>query len=106
MNDHSALALNKFVSGNETHIVLSGRLDHTTVAKLRKAVRDSLNEPAAAVVINFAKVNWLDSMSMGVLMSCHQLLEARNRKLVLTECNGMLLKALQLVNFHRILEIR
>ena len=106
MNDQSQLTLSKYVSGNETNIVLSGHLDYQTVPKLRRAVRESLSDNSSAVVINLANVQWLDSMAMGILMSCHRLLETRNRKLVLSNCTGMLLKALQLVNFHRILEIR
>jgi anti-anti-sigma factor len=102
----SELRIEMSMAGSSTLVDLSGYLDHTTVARLSKAIRTSLNHNTVEVVLDLGKVAWLDSVAMGQFMMYRQLLEKKDRKLVLANCKGTLLAALRLVNFHKLLEIR
>lgn len=102
----SELRIEMSMAGGSTLVDLSGQLDHTTVARLSKAVRASFKHNTVEVVLDLGKVAWLDSVAMGQFMMYRQLLEKKGRKLVLANCKGTLLTALRLVNFHKLLEIR
>jgi anti-anti-sigma factor len=56
--------------------------------------------------LDFADVEWLDSMAMGTLLTIRRQLEAEGKLLVLSGCKGKLLDALRLANFHKLFELR
>jgi anti-anti-sigma factor len=87
---------------------LSGRLDFATVFDLTTAVRRCRKKHALAreLVLDFADVEWLDSMAMGTLLTIRRQLEAEGKLLVLSGCKGKLLDALRLANFHKLFELR
>lgn len=89
-----------------TIVDLTGWLDHTTVLGLSKAVIKCSSHAAPEVVFDLGKVTWLDSTAIGRFMIYRQQLEKAGKKLVLSNCKGMLLDALRLANVHKILELR
>jgi anti-anti-sigma factor len=100
------LRIEMSMTGSSTLIELSGQLDHSTVARLNKAIQASLDHNTIEVVLDFGMVTWLDSRAIGQFMVYRQRLEKNGKKLVLAHCKGTLLSALRLVNFHKIFEMR
>lgn len=89
-----------------TVLGLSGRLDYNSASKFRRVVRECLKHPAPAVVVDFDRLEYLDSMAMGALLVIREQLQTAGKTLVLSNCKGLILEALHLANFHKIFEIR
>ena len=93
--------------GTSTFLKLSGRIDYTGAPKLhREVLLNSKSPDSTEVVLDFGKVDWLDSMAMGTLLTIRQHLERDGKKLVFSNCHGSLLDGFKLLKFHKIFEIR
>lgn len=93
-------------AGQSTLVDLAGRLDHATVSQFRKAIRSCIDHQSREVVVDCGKLDYLDSLAMGGLLACRDLLTKEGKTLVLANCRGLLLDALRLGNFHKIFEMR
>jgi len=93
--------------GTSTFLKLSGRIDYTGAPKFhREVLLNSKRPESIEVVLDFGKVDWLDSMAMGTLLTIRQHLERDGKKLVFSNCRGALLDGFKLLKFHKIFEIR
>lgn len=94
-------------AGQTTELNLSGWFDFSSATKFRKAVRDCLkHEAMRELVIDFGRLEYLDSLAMGALMVCREQLQKEGKPLVLANCKGLVLEALQLANFHKLFTLR
>ena len=74
----------------------SGEIDMHTVQSLDDTVLDLLDEEPQAIVLNLAKLNYISSSGIGVIMNCHAEMVGRGGVLVLTGVHGNVEQSLQL----------
>jgi anti-sigma B factor antagonist len=80
--------------GTWTVVIVRGELDLSTSAKLRAALDAGLGEGAPRIAVDLTDVPFMDSSSLGVLVSC--LREARDGELRLVGVQGSPAKVIAL----------
>ena len=65
------MTINKTSKGTELVIAIEGRVDTVTAPELEKSIKDSA-EGAESLVLDFAKVEYISSAGLRVLLSSHK----------------------------------
>ncbi len=84
---------------------LEGELDTATARELRTAVATAMATDATAVVLDLARLSFIDSTGIAVfLAACHQA-ESHGRSFTLRHPSRMVLKVLHLTGVDRLLDV-
>ena len=94
MNDHTAT------------LALEGRFDFNSHRDFRTSY-DSLlsNNQVRMIVIDFAKVDYLDSSALGMLLLLREKVETSGKKISLRGLQGTVQQVLEIANFQRLFTI-
>jgi len=87
-------------------IALAGRFDFTTHRDFRKAGEDALESSNITIEINMAKVDYLDSAALGMLLLLREKANNLNRTVSLTHCHNFVQEVLNVANFGKLFTLR
>ena len=65
------MKITKNLNGTNLTIALEGRLDTTTAPELEQALKESM-DAAAALTLDFSKLDYISSAGLRVLLSAHK----------------------------------
>jgi anti-anti-sigma factor len=85
---------------------LVGRMDFSSVTKFRAAMIKASQKEWPNVVVDCARLEYIDSSAMGNLLFWRGKLEEHQRAITLANCNGPVLKALRIGGFHKLFEMQ
>jgi len=92
-------------NGDITIIVFGQKaLDASNAAAMKKEVQPLL-KPGAKVIFDLGQVEFVDSSGLGAILSCLRLVTSQDGDLKLCSVTKTVRVLLQLVRFHRILDI-
>jgi len=74
--------------------------------ELGEAVRSSLEGGHRKIVINFARVNTLDSSGLGELVGCYQSIKKNQGELRLCGLNERIFNLMQMTSLHSVFEVK
>ncbi|MEU1013562.1 2-oxo-4-hydroxy-4-carboxy-5-ureidoimidazoline decarboxylase [Streptomyces sp. NPDC005890] len=86
-------------------ILLTGRLDVTSAADIRRVLHEAVDTSADDVVLDLTGLDSWDATGLGVIMGVHRRAGRRNRRLVLRGVPSMMMRLLTATRLHRILII-
>ncbi|HEY5031960.1 MAG TPA: STAS domain-containing protein [Actinomycetes bacterium] len=88
-------------------LVLPERLDVTTVGDLRDAMTLAVESgPAVDVLVDMSRVQVVDSVGLGLLVSTHRNCLRAGRRLVLVDPQPRMLRLLAVTRLHRVLHLQ
>ena len=93
------------VSGEAGEVVLSGRLDVSTVHDVRSAIHAALETGSGDLVIDLRDVEMLDATGLGMLVCAHRKAGRSGRRLVLRNLSPQLQRLLRVSRLNRILVV-
>jgi anti-sigma B factor antagonist len=99
------LALENEPSGRWTLIHVRGELDLHTSPQLRDHVLASLGEPPVRVALDLSDVSFMDSTSLGMLVTCLKRVRERDGRLVIVGVSGSPMKVLTLTGLDRVFDL-
>jgi anti-sigma B factor antagonist len=83
-------------AGDEAIVSLEGELDVATIEALRAALVAAAASSAANVVVDMARLSFMDAIGLGVLITAHWRCAATGRRLALRHPTGIVEKVLDL----------
>jgi len=86
-------------------IVLSGRLDVSTVHEVRSALHAAVDEGSGDLVVDMRAVEMLDPIGLGMLVGAHRRAGRAGRRLVLRNLGPQLERLLRVSRLNRILVV-
>lgn len=89
--------------GGGTAVCLHGSLDSTTAETVRELLRGIEASDAGDIVVVGGGVESIDRAGVGVLLAMSRRLRLQNRDLFVTMPSATVLRALRLMNLHRVL---
>jgi len=84
-------------------VVVSGRLDVTSVAEVRLALHDILDRGGGDLLIHLAQAEVHDATGLGVIVGIHHRARHVGRRLVLVDVSPRLDRLLRASRLHRVL---
>lgn len=99
------LTLENATSGDWTVVRVAGELDLHTSPQLRDHVLGLLEEPPVRVALDMAKVTFMDSSSLGTLVTCLKRVRERDGRLILIGISGSPMKVLSLTGLDRVFDL-
>jgi anti-anti-sigma factor len=84
-------------------LALSGRLGATTVADVRNAVADAIEQGSGDLVVDLNGVELVDATGLGVLVGAHRRADRAGRRLVLRGIPDRIDRLLVATKLHRVL---
>ena len=97
------LNINKKMEGDTLHVALEGRLDTTTSPQLEGELKSAL-EDAAALVLDFEKLEYISSAGLRVLLSAQKIMNTKGGMKV-THVNDVIMEIFEVTGFTDILTI-
>ena len=97
------LNINKKMEGDTLHVALEGRLDTTTSPQLEGELKSDL-EDAAALVLDFEKLEYISSAGLRVLLSAQKIMNTKGGMKV-THVNDVIMEIFEVTGFTDILTI-
>lgn len=91
-------------TGRVALVTPAGELDVADAPALRRALRAASGSGVALVVVDLARVTFVDSTVLGVLLEAHRAL-AQPRRLVVAGAQGLPLRTLQLTGLDTVLQV-
>ena len=92
------------MDGSAAELVFTGRLDTTTSPQLESALVDVL-AAANNITFDFAKLDYLSSAGLRVILSTHKKLKAAGGQLTVKNVNEVVMNVFNLTGFSDILNI-
>ncbi|WP_052700479.1 STAS domain-containing protein [Methylocucumis oryzae] len=89
--------------GDETHVVLSGRLDAAWSNAVNQALQNTVHSGSHHIALNLANVDYLSSAGIRVLVILAKHLQKIGGRLRLADASPAVREVLQLVGFHQLL---
>jgi anti-anti-sigma factor len=86
-----------------TMIALSGRLGATTVADVRTALADAIEQGTGDLVVDLHGVELVDATGLGVLVGAHRRADRAGRRVVLRMIPERIDRLLVATRLHRVL---
>ena len=71
------MKITKNLNGTNLTIALEGRLDTTTAPELEQALKESM-DAAAALTLDFSKLDYISSAGLRVLLSAHKAMSRKD----------------------------
>ena len=93
------------VAPGTSEVVLSGRLDVSTVHDVRSAIHAALDTGSGDLVIDLGAVEMLDATGLGMLVGAHRKAGRGGRRLVLRNLTPQLQRLLRVSRLNRILMV-
>lgn len=87
-------------------VMVSGELDLHTSPKLRDHVLEMIEGGERLVALDLTKVGFMDSSSLGVLVTCLKRMREHEGRIVLVGVQSTPMKVLQLTGLDRVFDIR
>ena len=97
------MTITKTQNGSSLTVALEGRLDTTTAPDLEKELKDSLND-VTELVLDFAKLDYISSAGLRVLLSAHKTMAAKGVMKVI-HVNEIVQEVFEVTGFSDILTI-
>ncbi len=97
------MKINRTLEGNTLTLALEGRLDTTTAPDLEQAIKADLDK-ADALVIDFAKLDYISSAGLRVLLSAHKAM-AKKGGMKVVHANEMVMEVFEVTGFSDILTV-
>lgn len=94
-------------SDGKVSIRLDGRFDFSTHRDFRDSYSAGLEAPEVREFeIDLARVEYLDSSALGMLLMLREKAQAHHKSVSLTNCTGSVKQILDVANFSRLFSIR
>ena len=93
------------VVATEREVVLSGRLDVSSVADVRAALHEAIDLGAGDLVVDLAGVDWVDATGLGVLLGADRRAKLLGRRIVLRDASPRVRRILRVTRLHRVLTL-
>jgi anti-anti-sigma factor len=100
------LTLENGTAGPWAVVRVAGELDLHTSPQLRDHVLGTLGEPPVRVALDLSEVDFMDSSSLGILVTLLKRVRERDGELVLVGVTGSPMKVLTLTGLDRVFEVR
>lgn len=92
--------------GNQATLSLNGRFDFNVHRDFKEAYMSALNDAEVqSISINLAKVEYLDSSALGMLLMLRERVQTANKQISLTNPNETVMKILDIANFKKLFTI-
>ena len=91
------------VAPGTSEVVLSGRLDVSTVHEVRRTLHAALDAGSGDLVVDLRDVELLDATGLGMLVGAHRRAGRGGRRLVLRNLGPQLARLLRVSRLNRIL---
>ena len=88
-----------------TRVTLAGEIDLGTAEPLRRALADALDLPGTHVVVDLARVTYIDSTGLGEFIRAHKRLRARNATLTLEKAPHAVLRVFRMTGIDHLVAI-
>jgi anti-anti-sigma factor len=98
------LVLENGSAGTWTVIRVAGELDLHTSPQLRDHVLASMGEPPVRVALDLSAVGFMDSSSLGILVTCLKRVRERDGRLMLVGVSGSPMKVFTLTGLDRVFD--
>lgn len=99
------LALENGTQGSWTVVQVGGELDLHTSPQLREHVLALVGEPPVRIALDLTDVGFMDSSSLGTLVTCLKRVRERDGQLVLVGVTGSPMKVFTLTGLDRVFDI-
>ena len=99
------LVLENGVSGAWTVVRVAGELDLHTSPQLRDHVLGLMGEQPVRLALDLSAVGFMDSSSLGMLVTCLKRVREREGELVLVGVSGPPMKVLALTGLDRVFDL-
>jgi len=101
------MQIRQTVDGSIATLHLEGRFDFHSHREFR-AASDAVMQAAGVrdIIVNFSKVDYLDSSALGMLLLLREKAEAAGKKVSLAGLQGTAKQVLEVANFGRIFTIK
>jgi anti-sigma B factor antagonist len=99
------LTLENLTSGPWTIVRVEGELDLHTSPQLRDHVLGLVRDSSVRVALDLSGVPFLDSSSLGMLVTCLKRIRERDGRLVLLGVTGSPMKVLSLTGLDRVFDL-
>lgn len=87
-------------------IYLKGKFVFQVHRDFSAALSDALRPTAAEIVVNLAKVSYIDSAALGMLLIARSRAQELGKRVALSGAAGHVLQVLRVANFEKLFEIR
>jgi HptB-dependent secretion and biofilm anti anti-sigma factor len=92
--------------GNQTRLNLEGRFDFHSHRDFRTAYENVLaKSEIREIVVDFGRVDYLDSSALGMLLLLREKAEAAGKKVSLANLSGTVKQVLEIANFGKLFTI-
>lgn len=98
------MTIEKKQDGNETTVLLTGRLDTTTAPQL-EAELDNILSDAQNLVMDFESLEYISSAGLRVLLMAHKTTTKNNAKMVIRHANEVIREVFEVTGFMDVLNI-
>lgn len=88
-----------------TVVELSGEIDISTTARLRRALQDLLVPGAVSVVVDMSQVHFMDSSGIGVLVAAHRRAQQHDVAFTLAHPTPIVAKVLSLTGVDQLVSV-
>jgi anti-sigma B factor antagonist len=99
------LALENTTSGPWIVVRVEGELDLHTSPQLRDHVLASIGEPPIRIALDLTDVTFMDSSSLGMLVTCLKRVRERDGELMLVGVSGSPMKVFALTGLDRVFDL-
>lgn len=100
------MLINEKTDGPVARLNLEGRFDFHSHRDFRTAYETTLGKPdIREIVIDFSRVDYLDSSALGMLLLLREKAEAASKKVKLANISGAVKQVLEIANFGKLFTI-
>lgn len=100
------MLINQKIDGNSARLSLEGRFDFHSHRDFRTAYEAVLGQDGVRdIIIDFGRVDYLDSSALGMLLLLREKAEAGGRKVRLANLSGSVKQVLEIANFGKLFAI-
>lgn len=100
------MLINQKIDGSTARLSLEGRFDFHSHRDFRGAYENALAQAGVSdIVIDFGRVDYLDSSALGMLLLLREKAEAAGRKVRLANLSGSVKQVLEIANFGKLFAI-
>ncbi len=102
----TTLVITGATTGGEAHLALRGELDCSSAPELRSRIGEVLAAGAGAVVVDLARLSFIDAAGLGVLIGAERQLRERNGHLDLRRVPRPVQRVLEVAGVTGFLQLR
>lgn len=86
-------------------VTVDGKIDTNTAVDFGQTIIDNLDDTVDNLVIDFAKVAYISSMGLRMLLECQKTMKAKNGDMKLMNVQYAVMEVLEMTGFVKILKI-